>query len=239
MQKTKRADPSPENIRTMFDAIAPTYDFLNHLLSFGLDIRWRKKAIKHLQEKRSGMILDIASGSGDCSLAAMKIQPRMIVATDFAQQMLKVFQQKLNVHQGSSIIQLITCDALSLPFRNESFDGTMVAFGIRNFADKLYALNEMLRVLKPNGVSVILELTQPQTPVIAQLYSLYTQWGLPLVGKIISRHNAAYRYLPESIAIFPNQQEFLALMTKAEFVDAHACSLSFGIATIYVGRKRK
>ncbi len=234
-QQIRREEP--EQIRSMFDAIAPTYDVLNHLLSFGMDIRWRKKAIELLQEKEGGTFLDIAAGSGDVSLELLSLNPRHIAGSDFAPNMLNVFRQKLAHIDKADRIELVSCDAHELPFADESFDATIVAFGIRNFADRLRALREMYRVLKPTGTSIILELSTPKTPVIKQLYYLYSRIGLPLFGKIISRHNAAYRYLPRSIAQFPDQQEFLSLLRQAGFHNAESFSLTFGAATIYCGRK--
>lgn len=228
----------PEEIRKMFDAIAPTYDLLNHVLSFGLDIRWRKKAITMLTDKRGGVILDIAAGSGDVSFDLMNINPCRVIGADFSLNMLQVFRKKLSDSNKAHPVSLVSCDALSLPFSKETFDGTIVAFGIRNFADRLRSLKEMLRVLKPNGISVILELSQPRTPVIAQCYSLYSKWGLPLVGKIISRSNSAYSYLPQSITNFPPREEFLSLMNEAGFVKTKALPLTFGAATIFTGRKQ-
>jgi demethylmenaquinone methyltransferase / 2-methoxy-6-polyprenyl-1,4-benzoquinol methylase len=229
----------PEKIQSMFDAIAPTYDLLNHLLSFGMDILWRKKAISLLEEKRGGTILDIASGSGDLSINALALNPRMIVSTDFALRMLTVFGGKLRQRTSipSGTIHLASCDALALPFGSGSFDATMVAFGIRNFADRSRGLREMHRVLRPAGISLILELTEPKAPIIAQLYALYAKGLLPLFGKIVSKHNAAYSYLPASIAKFPARDEFLGLMKEAGFSECRSYSLTFGAATIFVGRK--
>ena len=228
----------PEEIREMFDAIAPTYDLLNHLLSFGLDIRWRKKAIALLEEKRNGAILDIATGSGDLALDALSLQPRMLVATDFAFNMLNVFQQKVEQRGIRQAPLLVSCDAMNLPFKDESFDATMVAFGIRNFADRLQSLKEMHRVLTPGGISLILELTAPHAPIIKLGYSFYAKGLLPLFGKLISRHNSAYKYLPSSITNFPQQEEFAALMSEAGFTDVNFHLLSFGVATIFIGRKK-
>ena len=227
----------PENIRQMFNAIAPTYDLLNHLMSFGLDIRWRRKAVRLLQEKKGGVFLDIAAGSGDVSFDLMKLRPHHIVAADFAQRMLSVLQQKLAQRAHPGTLDVVSCDALSLPFREGVFDGTIVAFGMRNFADRLQSLREMLRVLKPEGISVILELTKPQASPFAQLYTAYSRFGLPVLGRIISHHNSAYRYLPESIARFPGRDEFCALMERAGFSETNAVSLTFGAATLFVGRK--
>jgi demethylmenaquinone methyltransferase/2-methoxy-6-polyprenyl-1,4-benzoquinol methylase len=229
----------PEKIQSMFNAIAPTYDLLNHLLSFGMDILWRKKAISLLEEKCGGTILDIASGSGDLSIDALALNPRMIVSTDFAFRMLTVFGGKLRqrTHLPAGTIHLASCDALSLPFTSGSFDATMVAFGIRNFVDRLRGLREMHRVLRPAGISLILELTEPKAPVVAQFYALYAKGLLPLFGKIVSKHNAAYSYLPASIAKFPARDEFLELMKEAGFMECRSYSLTFGAATIFTGIK--
>jgi len=227
----------PSSIRHMFNAIAPTYDILNHLMSFGLDIRWRKKAIGYLREKHDGIFLDIASGSGDVALSILKQQPATIVAADFSLNMLNVCKEKLNVHPTKESIRFICCDALALPLVDESVDGTIVAFGIRNFADRLLGLQEMFRVLKPTGVSVILELTTPTSPIPYAFYRLYTRSIIPFIGKIISRNLSAYSYLPQSIATFPSTQEFTALMVQAGFKNIESVPLSFGSATIFVGRK--
>ena len=223
----------------MFDAIAPTYDLLNHLMSFGLDWRWRKKAVNILTEKRGGVLLDIAAGSGDVSLELLSIRPRKVIAADFALEMLNVFRHKLDGQSDAiATVEMVSCDALRLPFHNASFDGTIVAFGIRNFNDRLAGLHEMLRVLKPGGLTVILELSQPRSRFISPFYRLYAHRILPLLGATISRHNSAYRYLPDSIADFPDKNEFLGLMSTAGFSETRAYSLTFGAAMIYVGRKK-
>ncbi|MFI5252021.1 MAG: bifunctional demethylmenaquinone methyltransferase/2-methoxy-6-polyprenyl-1,4-benzoquinol methylase UbiE [Bacteroidota bacterium] len=228
----------PAKIQSMFNSIAPTYDLLNHLLSFGMDIRWRKKAISLLEEKRGGAFLDIAAGSGDLSIDALVLNPHMLVAVDFAFNMLTVFNGKIcGTDKSFNIVRMVSCDALHLPFESNSFDATMVAFGIRNFADRLKGLQEMNRVLRPGGISLILELTEPKAPVISQCYSLYAKGILPLFGKIVSKHNAAYSYLPASIAKFPEKDEFLELMRRAEFIECKNYSLTFGAATIFTGRK--
>jgi demethylmenaquinone methyltransferase/2-methoxy-6-polyprenyl-1,4-benzoquinol methylase len=229
----------PAEIREMFNAIAPTYDLLNHLLSFGLDIRWRKKAVRLLEPKTNGMFLDIACGSGDVSFELLELRPKEVVAVDFAEEMLRVFQRKCAGIAPGAPISIVAGDALALPFEENIFDGTIVAFGIRNFADRLRSLREMLRVIKPGGRSIILELSKPSMPVVRSLYSLYSQVGLPLFGKVISRHNNAYRYLPTSVAHFPDQTEFVNLMTLAGFAEVTATPLTLGTATIYVGIKKE
>lgn len=233
------ATEEPAKIQAMFNAIAPTYDRLNRLLSFGLDLRWRKAAIRLAAEKRGGRFLDIAAGSGDLSLDALALSPQAVVAADFAVEMLSAFRRKLDARGDSPPIELVACDAMRLPFRDGSFDVTMVAFGIRNFADRLLSLEEMRRVLSPGGLTIVLELSAPTTPVIAQGYALYTRVLLPLLGKVISRHNSAYAYLPSSIRKFPVAEEFLGLLRKAGFEEVRAYPLTFGVATIYVGRKAR
>lgn len=227
----------PKSVRNMFDEIAPTYDLLNRLISFGLDTWWRKRAVTLLQEKKGGIFLDIAAGSGDVVFELLRIKPRYIVATDFSFNMMQVFQQKIKSHSLIPSLHLISCDAHNLPLQPAIFDGTIVAFGIRNFSDKYTALQEMFRVLKPGGIAVILELTRPKRMLIKQLYTLHTKILLPFVGKIISKHNTAYKYLPESIECFPEQDEFLELMRRVGFSAPDAHILSLGTATIFMGRK--
>ncbi|MBI3195805.1 MAG: bifunctional demethylmenaquinone methyltransferase/2-methoxy-6-polyprenyl-1,4-benzoquinol methylase UbiE [Ignavibacteriae bacterium] len=231
------ARTKPEEIKNMFDSIAPTYDRLNHLLSFGLDILWRRKAIQLLEEYRGGAILDIATGSGDLALDALRLQPKIVVASDFAFNMLLVFRKKVEQNNVSQQPLFVSCDAHHLPFKPERFDATMVAFGIRNFADRLQSLKEMYRVLKPNGCTLILELTTPRMPIVKQAYALYSNILLPLIGKIISQHHSAYKYLPTSISYFPEQEEFTNQMKQAGFSEVHVHLLTFGVATIFIGRK--
>ena len=230
---------TPSDIQAMFDDIAPTYDVLNHLLSFGLDRVWRRKAMSLLEEKKDGVILDIASGSGDLSLEALSLSPRRIVSADFAENMLSVFRKKLRNMRQKEIFDLVSCDALCLPFRNESFDALTVAFGMRNFADRFASLAEMRRILKPTGLAMILELSRPDGPVVSRIYDLYARSVLPFLGRVISRHLSAYRYLPDSIAEFPPRDKFLGLMQAAGFAETRTYLLTFGAATIYVGRKRE
>lgn len=227
----------PQEIQGMFNEIAPTYDLLNHLLSFGLDMKWRRTACKLLTSKQRGVFLDIAAGSGDVSFDLLRLNPQAVIGADFALNMLAVFKKKLVSHGRQPPIRLVSCDALALPFRNECFDGTIVAFGIRNFANRLQSLQEMLRVLKPEGISIILELSRPSSSVVSRIYQSYSRWGLPLIGRIISTSDSAYSYLPASIAGFPDAHEFLSLMKTAGFIQTRAIPLTFGTATIYAGRK--
>ncbi len=227
----------PATIRAMFDDIAPTYDLLNHLLSAGMDIRWRNKAVRLLEPVAGGHFLDIAAGSGDVALTLLAHRAGRVVALDFAGRMLEVFRDKVRGRGWHDRADLVGGNALALPFAANTFDATIVAFGIRNFSDRPRALREMMRVLKPSGRSVILELSIPSFPLASQLYDLYARIGLPLIGRLISRHTSAYRYLPESIAAFPDRLEFERLMAAAGFKDVRSYSLSFGSATIFMGRR--
>lgn len=233
----QKQEMHPLKIRTMFDEIARKYDFLNHFLSFGLDIIWRKYAIKLIEEKRGGVILDIATGSGDFTLSALKLQPSHIIASDFSFQMLSICRSKILKNQKYTKIDIVSCDALKLPFKNESFDATLIAFGIRNFIDRTQSLREMYRVLKPNGISVIIELTPPKNSLISIPYHLYSKIILPFIGKLISTHATAYRYLPTSISQFPTNEEFSRLMQSVGFSKIKIVPLTFGITTIFLGRK--
>ncbi len=170
-------------------------------------------------------------------MEALRLAPRRVVATDFAPKMLEVFREKLSRRHPGAPVELLTADALALPFPGDTFDATMVAFGIRNFGDRLQSLQEMRRVLVPGGIALILELSTPRSPVARGLYRIHSGVLLPLIGKIISRHNKAYRYLPASIAKFPDASEFIPLMEQAGFTRVSATSLTFGVATIYCGRK--
>jgi demethylmenaquinone methyltransferase/2-methoxy-6-polyprenyl-1,4-benzoquinol methylase len=227
----------PARIQAMFNAIAPRYDLLNHLLSFGLDVYWRKKAIRYFTQEGGGVYLDIAAGSGDSSIALLSLRPRQIVATDFAFGMLKAFERKLLTIQQRERVDLLLCDAHDLPFPDRHFDGTVVAFGIRNFRDRLRALREMHRVLRPGGVSIILELTTPSAPGIAQIYTAYSRLILPHLGRLISGSDFAYEYLPSSIRAFPERREFLAAMRQAGFSTTTAVPLTFGTVTLFLGKK--
>jgi len=227
----------PALIRAMFDRIAPTYDLLNRLISFGLDSSWRKKAVGLLSDRPGGTFLDIAAGSGDVTLALFRRRPAFVVGTDFSPNMLAIFGKKILRTDAEGRTALAASDALSLPFRDGSFDGTIVAFGIRNFADRPLALREMFRVLKPGGTSVVLELTVPGNAVAAGLHRIHAKVVLPFAGRIVSGDRSAYRYLPDSIADFPPSEQFLGLMKQAGFTDTSATALTFGAATIFRGSK--
>lgn len=223
--------------QTMFNKIATTYDIINHIISFGQDIKWREKAIHLIQNKQGGLVLDIAAGSCDFTIAALALKPTRIISSDFASQMLTIGRKKINKKNIKHLIEFILCDALQLPFKDEVFDVTLVAFGIRNFKDRLKSLNEMYRVLKPDGITVILELTTPKAPWFALLFKFYVKKILPFIGKLISSHNYAYKYLPESVAEFPSEKDFVSLIKVSGFSEVQTVPLTFGVATIFLGRK--
>jgi demethylmenaquinone methyltransferase/2-methoxy-6-polyprenyl-1,4-benzoquinol methylase len=226
-----------EQVQTMFDAISPKYDFLNHFLSAGTDIRWRKKAIRILSRENPKTILDVATGTGDFAIAALKTGAEKITGVDISEGMLKVGNEKIRKMQLQDKIELRRGDSENLDFANESFDAVTVAFGVRNFEDLEKGLSEMRRVLKKDGTVVILEFSKPERFPVKQLYHFYFKYILPVVGKLISKDKRAYTYLPESVKAFPQGKEFLNILEKTGFNKVQWIPLSFGISSIYLGRK--
>lgn len=227
-----------EQVAFMFNKIAKTYDFLNHFLSLGIDIVWRKKAIKMLKEKPHQTILDVATGTGDFALEAIKtLKPQSIIGIDIAQQMLDIAQQKIDKKNLSKTFSVQFGDSEKLPFETHTFDAVTVSFGVRNFENVEQGLAEIYRVLNTQGTLVVLEFSKPTKFPIKQLYNFYFKSILPFFGKIFSKDNRAYTYLPESVYAFPDGQAFLALMQKVGFENTQLTYLSFGVCTIYVGSK--
>lgn len=223
-----------QEVKDMFDNIAPTYDFLNHALSLNIDKIWRRKAIRSLRSLNPKRILDIATGTGDLAIEAMKLSPDVIVGVDISEGMIKVGQQKINDRGLQKKISFITADSEDLPFDDEHFDAITVAFGVRNFENPLKGLKEMRRVLKLNGRLVVLEFMMPQRFPFKQLYQFYFRIILPIVGKIISKDFSAYQYLPDSVKQFPQREAFVKLLNEAGFKTASFRALSFGIAGLYI-----
>jgi ubiquinone/menaquinone biosynthesis methyltransferases len=226
-----------QQVEQMFDNIAPKYDFLNHFLSFGIDKIWRKKAIKILSKYRHGSILDVASGTGDFAIAASKLHPERIVGFDLSEQMLNVGREKVKRLKLDSLIEFRKGDSEAMPFVSEEFDAITVAFGVRNFENLEAGLKEFYRVLKPQGVVVILEFSKPKYFPMKQLYRIYSFGILPAIGKLISKDKAAYSYLPESVMAFPDDQKFLDILKGVGFPKVSQKRLSFGISTIYYAQK--
>jgi demethylmenaquinone methyltransferase/2-methoxy-6-polyprenyl-1,4-benzoquinol methylase len=232
------ADPATKRdfVRGMFSAIAPRYDLLNHLLSFNVDRLWRRRAIAALnwQVAPSATYVDLCAGTLDvaASLAQQQSFSGHVLGADFAEPMLRAGREKV-----SESVSPVVADALDLPFAANSAGGAIVAFGIRNVNDLDAALREVYRVLNRGARFVILEFTTPRNPVMRAFYHLYFHHVLPFIGGAVSGHRNAYRYLPESVAQFPAEEELAARMTAAGFVDVRWISLSFGIAAIHIGRK--
>ncbi len=224
-------------VELMFDQIAPKYDFLNHFLSLGIDKLWRKKAVRILSGYNSEMILDVASGTGDFAIAASKLNPRKIIGFDLSEQMLNVGREKVKRKGLDHIIEFLKGDSEAMPFQDKQFDAITVAFGVRNFENLENGLKEFYRVLKDDGVAVILEFSKPKYFPMKQLYLFYFFKILPLVGRLISKDQSAYSYLPESVMAFPDDQKFLTLLRKMGFSKTMQHRLSFGIATIYIAQK--
>ena len=226
-----------EQVATMFNNISKRYDFLNHFLSLGIDIIWRKKAIKLLEETQPKEILDIATGTGDFALAALKLKPTKVTGIDISEGMLSVGKEKIKRKGLQEIVELRLGDSENLEFHSNTFDAYTVAFGVRNFENLEKGLTEMLRVLKPNGTSIILEFSKPTAFPVKQMYNFYFNYVLPGIGKLVSKDNAAYTYLPESVDAFPDGEKFISILSKVGYKNITEIRLMFGIASIYKSNK--
>ncbi len=227
-----------EQVAQMFNNIARRYDFLNHFLSLGIDKIWRKKAIRSLKGIADNpMILDVAAGTGDLSLAALKLKPQKIIGVDISKEMLNIGIEKIKKKNLQDIIEFKEGDSENLEFDNAFFDGITVAFGVRNFENLNKGLSEMFRVLKPGGKLVVLEFSKPKTFPIKQVYNFYFKVILPFFGKLISKDSSAYTYLPESVSQFPERDEFISELKKVGFKECEFKTLSFGISSLYVANK--
>jgi demethylmenaquinone methyltransferase/2-methoxy-6-polyprenyl-1,4-benzoquinol methylase len=226
-----------QQVEEMFDNISKKYDFLNHFLSMGIDVLWRKKAIKMLKPYQPKIILDVATGTGDFAIESMVLNPEKVIGIDLSEGMLSVGREKLKKKKLDSVIELLKGDSENLPFNDNYFDAYTVGFGVRNFENLEKGLSEMLRVLKPKGQAVILEFSKPKKFPVKQLYNFYFKYILPGIGNTISKDKAAYTYLPESVIAFPEGDDFLAILRKTGYTNVSAHPLLFGIATIYRGEK--
>ncbi|WMN11892.1 bifunctional demethylmenaquinone methyltransferase/2-methoxy-6-polyprenyl-1,4-benzoquinol methylase UbiE [Marivirga salinae] len=226
-----------QQVADMFNNISHKYDFLNHLLSLGIDIRWRKKAIKLLKEIQPKQILDIATGTGDFAIEALKLNPDHVTGVDISEGMLNVGREKLKKRKLDDKISLTLGDSENLPFEDNKFDAIIVAFGVRNFENLEKGLAEMFRVLRPGGKVVVLEFSKPKSFPFKQLFNFYFKNILPTLGKTISKDNAAYTYLPESVRSFPDGKDFTSILDKLGFKDTVCKPLTLGISSIYTGIK--
>ncbi len=230
-------DQKKQQVEQMFDNIAPKYDFLNHFLSMGIDKAWRKKAIRMLSVRTPRTILDVASGTGDFAVEAMRIHPEKVVGFDLSAKMIEVGKQKVKKLGLDTTIEFVKGDSENMPFDDASFDAITVGFGVRNFENLEKGLSEFIRVLKPGGVAVILEFSKPRMFPMKQLYWFYSLHILPRLGSLISKDRSAYTYLPESVKAFPDGNDFIAVLKKTGFRTAVEKRLTFGIASIYFAEK--
>lgn len=226
-----------EQVEQMFDNISGKYDFLNHLLSLNLDKIWRKKAVGFLKDKAVDSVLDVATGTGDMIIPISRLNPRSIIGVDLSEGMLSVASRKFKDKYPDIAIEFIKGDSEKLPFEDHSFDVATVAFGVRNFENTIDGLMEIRRVLKPGGCMVVLEFSKPVTSPFRNLYHFYFRHILPMVGRIFSRDQEAYTYLPESVNAFPERNQFTEMMQKSGFTDCRWKSLTWGVATIYTGNR--
>lgn len=234
---TERKESKKEQVAEMFNNISHRYDLLNHLLSFGIDVTWRKNAIRKLRNKKITHVLDVATGTADLAIQALTLNPEHVTGIDISQGMLDIGKEKIKAKKLDHKISLQLADSENLPFANATFDACTVAFGVRNFENLQKGLQEMHRVLAPHGTAVILEFSKPVVFPVKQLYHIYFKYICPLIGKGISKDSHAYTYLYNSVNAFPEGEKFITELKMAGFSAAKIHPLMFGIASIYVAEK--
>lgn len=221
----------------MFNSIARNYDFLNHFLSMGIDVYWRRKLINELKKYQPGKIIDIATGTADLSIMAAKNGFKDITGVDLSSEMIKIGTIKVDKCNFKKEISLLEGDAENLVFENESFDAATIAYGVRNFENLQKGLTEIARILKKGKPLLILEFSKPENNFVRWCYNIYSRFFIPAAGKLISGNSKAYKYLPESIKEFPSGNEFLKILENCEFTATRMYKLTFGISTLYIGEK--
>lgn len=222
-----------EQVETMFDAIAPRYDLLNRILSVGIDQGWRRKAVKLIEPFAPKRILDIATGTADLALLAMRLDPESVVGVDLSEEMLAVGRKKVKAAGFEDRLTLQKGDAENLQFADDSFDAALAAFGVRNFGNLRAGLSDIRRVLSPGSPVVILEFSHPRAFPIKQGYEFYSRHVLPRIGGMLSKDQGAYKYLPESVAAFPDGEDFMAILKEVGFIEPEWKPLTFGVASLY------
>jgi len=243
LQKTEQIKPynealgKKEQVEEMFDNIAHRYDFLNHLMSMNIDKIWRKRAVKLLKAKGPKSILDVATGTADFALENVNLKPDEIVGVDISENMLEIGRAKITRKKLTNVITLQKADSEKLPFPDNRFDAITVGFGVRNFEDLKLGIKEMFRVLKPGGMVVVLEFSKPTVFPVKQVFYFYFHYVCPVIGKLFSKDERAYTYLPESVDVFPQGKEFMGILEEAGFKSVICKSLTFGISSIYSGEK--
>ena len=226
-----------DQVAKMFDNISGNYDFLNHFLSLGIDIAWRRKAIKLLNDLHPKVILDVATGTGDFAIEALKLMPEKVIGVDISEGMLDVGRVKMKERKLDDTIELRYGDSENLPFEENKFDAIIVAFGVRNFENLEKGLAEMLRVVRPGGKVVVLEFSMPRKFPFKQLYNFYFNFVLPKIGRWVSRDSSAYTYLPESVQAFPDGEGFIKILNRLGYKNTECKPLTFGISSLYIGTK--
>jgi demethylmenaquinone methyltransferase/2-methoxy-6-polyprenyl-1,4-benzoquinol methylase len=225
-----------EQVAKMFDAISKNYDGLNRVISLGIDVKWRKKVVKIVGKNKPKQILDIATGTGDLALMMAELSPDKIIGLDISEGMLAVGKEKIAKVNLSEKIEMVVGDSEEMPFDEDTFDAITVSFGVRNFANLDKGIKEIARVLKPSGVLVILETSNPMKFPFKQGYKLYTHLFLPIIGKLFSKDKVAYSYLSESANSFPFGAAFNNILQKNGFTSTEDTPVTFGVATIYTAR---
>ncbi|RZJ69855.1 bifunctional demethylmenaquinone methyltransferase/2-methoxy-6-polyprenyl-1,4-benzoquinol methylase UbiE [Flavobacterium sp.] len=227
-----------EQVTQMFDNISGNYDGLNRVISFGIDIKWRKKVLQLVSDTNPSKILDIATGTGDLAILMSQTNATEIVGLDLSEGMLEVGRKKVSERKLDGKITLVQGDSENLPFEDNSFDAVTVGFGVRNFETLEKGLAEILRVLRPNGIFVILESSNPTKFPFKQGYTFYNKYILPTIGKLFSKDRSAYGYLSESMSVFPFGEQLNNILRKIGFINVRSLPQTFGVATIYVAFKK-
>lgn len=226
-----------EQVEEMFDNIAGRYDFLNRLLSLGIDITWRKKAVRFLVPAQPMQLLDVATGTGDFAFELLSLSPKKIIGYDLSAQMIAVGEKKAKEKKVNEIVTFVKGDSENMPFESNSFDAITVGFGVRNFENLEKGLSEMHRVLKNGGKVAILEISRPHNAIVRTIYDIYFRYILPVVGKLFSKDVRAYNYLPESVVAFPQGIDFVAILDKIGFKNAQWQPLTLGTCALYTCEK--
>lgn len=234
----KDSDASKKaQVTKMFDTISQEYDGLNRVISFGIDVKWRNQVVTIVKEKQPENILDIATGTGDLAISLTSTNAKAIIGLDISDGMLEVGRQKINSRNLDGIISMVIGDSEDLPFKDHTFDAITVAFGVRNFENLEKGLSEILRVLKPNGIFVILETSVPKNPIFKAGYKVHTKLILPIIGKLFSKDKIAYSYLSESASVFPYGEALNNILRKIGFINVEDKPQTMGVATIYTASK--
>lgn len=227
-----------QEVTTMFDNIAGTYDVLNHGLSAGIDFWWRRRTVKKIAAKHPKQILDVATGTADFAVVLARLKPDHITAVDISPNMIELAKKKIARYKLESLVTAQVADSELLPFEDNSFDAITVGFGVRNFGDLDKGLSELQRVLRPGGTLAVLEFSRPAHFPVKQLFGWYSRYIIPTIGRLVSRDKSAYSYLPSSVAAFPEGADFESRLKRVGLTDMQTTRLTFGVASIYCATKK-